>query len=437
MNASNPVESVPSGGLRQAGRWFHLLATYSAVQTVVQGLGLLAGILVVRALPKEDYAFFVIVNTIGPIINMLSDIGISSGLSSIGGRFWQDNARLGSLVRTAMLLRRQLVVFSILTITPLLIWMLWRSHASLVIIGWLVPITLLGVFYQLNTGVLGIVLSLRQQVAFMQRIALCGVLPRLGLIVLFASMGLLDAPLAAGAGTIALAAQYWMMKRWVEPQLAWDAPPDQEFRRDILAIVKRQAPLTVFFCLQGQIGIWLISIFGNVQSVAEVGALGRIGMIFGILISTTSALVLPRFARCQEPGRLRARYLQVLLAFSGTVFLGTLISWLAPGPLLWLLGPRYSQLGSLVWLAVLVTGVGSLAGVTYSLNAHKGWIPPAAIVIPAEIVTQIILCSTFDLSSVRDILLIGLLAPVVPGLINLGFGLRKLKLLNHPQPVAA
>lgn len=403
-----------------------MFASYSAVQIVVQGLSFLAGIQVVWALPEEDYGYFVIVNAIVPIIAMLSDTGITSSLSAIGGKFWQDDEQMGSLLKTAMILRRQLVIVSALSITPLLVWMLWRSHASPMAIGCLIPIALAGVFFQLNSGVLSVVISLRQQVRRMQLLALFGVVPRLLLVALFACLGILNAPLTVAIGTFVLACQYWLLKQWIKPQISWDQPPNAEFRRDILTIVKRQAPLTVYFCLQGQIGIWLITIFGNVKRVAEVGALGRIGMIFAILISTTSALVLPRFARCQDPARLRSIYLRILLAFAGIVLIGTILSLCVPGPLLWLLGPRYNQLGSLVWLAVLATGTGSLSGVLYSLNVNKGWIPPAAIVIPAEIMTQVILCSLFDLSSVRSILFIGLLAPIVPGIINLCFGLRQL-----------
>lgn len=411
-----------------------MFVSYSAVQALVQGLGFYAGILVIRALSKEDYAYFTIVNTIVPVINLLSDTGITNSLSAIGGRHWQDDARMGSLVKTAMILRRQLVLFSGIVITPVLILMLWRGHAPAMTIGLLVPITLAGVFFQLNTGVLGVVVNLRQQVQRMQRLAFWGAVPRLVLIALLASIGLLNAPLAVAAGTAALAVQFWLLQSWVKPQIAWDAPPDAEFRKNILANVKRQAPLTIYFCLQGQLGIWLISIFGNVERVAEVGALGRIGMIFGILTATVSALIVPRFARCQEPARLRALYFQIASVVAGFLALATFLCWWMPAPLLWLLGPKYDQLGSLVWLAVLATGSASFSGVLYSLNVNRSWIPPAAVVIPAEIATQILLCSTFDLSSVRGILWIGALAPIVPAVINLCFGIRQLTALNRPRP---
>jgi O-antigen/teichoic acid export membrane protein len=416
---------------RRLIEWFRMFAGYSAVQAFAQGFGFLTGIMVVRNLSKEDYAFFMIVSTVGPLMNTLSDTGITNSLAAIGGKFWQDDGRMGSLVRTAMILRRRLVVISVLVVSPFLAWMLWHNHASQAIIASLVSLTIVGVYFQLNSGVLFVVVSLRQQVRRMQLLVFAGVLPRLALIGLFAALGWLNAPLTVGMGTIAMAVYFWRLKSWVKPQIAWNAPPDQEYRHDILAIVKRQAPQVIYFCVQGQISIWLISIFGNVNRVAEVAALGRIGTIFSILLSTCTAVIVPRFARCQEPARLRSHYGLTLLGFASLLLLGTGFSWLAPQPLLWLLGPQYSHLGSLVWLALLAAGSWSLAALIYSLNVNKGWISPAIVVIPAEILTQIILCLSFDLSSVRGMLMISLLAPVTPALINLFVGIRKLNLLNR------
>jgi O-antigen/teichoic acid export membrane protein len=413
--------------------WLRLFAGYSFVQALAQGLGFLAGIIIVRHLSKEDYACFLIVNTIGPVLNLLSDSGINSSIAAIGGKFWQDDSRMGSLVRTAILLRRKLVALAVCVVTPILVWMLFRNQAGISMIGWLVPLTLLGIFAQINIGLLNAVLILRQQVGRMQTLAFAAVAPRLALIALLAACGLLNAPVTVAIGTLGLFIQYLLLESWIRPQVQWTAPPNPEYRRDILAIVKRQAPLTIYFCLQGQLGILLISIFGNVHRVAEVGALGRIGMIFTILSSTTSVLVVPRFARTQDPTRLRFLYPLMVAGFVGAVTVGVGLAWLAPGPLLWLLGAKYAQLESLVWLTMLAAGTAGLSGFLYLLNANKGWIPPAAAVIPAEIATQVLLCFCFDLSSVEGVLWIAALSPLTPGLINLAVGMRKLNFFGKSE----
>jgi hypothetical protein len=415
-------------------QWLRLFAGYSAVQMVAQGLGFLAGIILLRSLSKEDYACFMIVNTIGPTINLLSDSGITSSLVAIGGTFWQDDLRLGSLVKTALELRRRLVWLSFFTVAPMLVWILRRNHVTFSTIAWVVPITFIGVFCQLNVGVLSVVINLRQQVGRMQLLLFSGVVPRLILISLLGALGMLNAPLAVAAGTLALASQFWLLDHWVSPQIPAGALPSADLRTKIISVVKRQAPLTIYFCAQGQIGIWLISIFGNVHGVAEVGALGRIGMIFTILVSAISALIVPRFARSQEHCHLRSRYLLILLGFISVLILSTFWAWLFPSSFLWMLGARYAQLGDLLWLAILGGGNSALGGLLYTLNVNKGWIPPAAVVVPVDIVNQFLLCLVFDLSSVRGILLIGVIAPVLPALINLVFGLRKMNSLTAGTP---
>jgi hypothetical protein len=138
----------------------------------------------------------------------------------------------------------------------------------------------------------------------------------------------------------------------------------------------------------------------------------------------------PRFARCQDRSRLSSHYALILCVYAGILVLGSLFAWLFPAPLLWLLGKQYEKLGDLVWLAVLAMGTSSLAGLLYSLNVNKGWIPPAGVVVPVDILNQAVLCFTFDLSSVRGILMLGVLAPIIPTLMNLFVGIKHLRSLR-------
>ena len=115
--------------------WFRLLAGFGSVQMVIQVLGFLSGILIVRHLSKPDYAWFTIANALASTLGLIADSGISAALSSIGGTIWQDNTRFGSLIRTGLTLRRK---FAIATMTPLPCWIIagtkWRMTFAMPLI---------------------------------------------------------------------------------------------------------------------------------------------------------------------------------------------------------------------------------------------------------------------------------------------------------------
>src|SRR5262245_36353290 len=86
--------------------WTGLLTRFLSLEALVQTVGFAAGVLLVRVLPKAEYAYFTIANTMQQTMNLLADNGISSGLTAIGGRVWNDRSRFGQLLSTAMRLRR-------------------------------------------------------------------------------------------------------------------------------------------------------------------------------------------------------------------------------------------------------------------------------------------------------------------------------------------
>src|SRR5438034_261214 len=101
-----------------------VVSSFALVQGVVQIIGFLSGILLIRHLDQREYAYFTIANTMQGTLNVLADIGISVGLISIGGRVWQDRNRFGQLIKTASNLRRKLGAIAAVVITPILFFML-------------------------------------------------------------------------------------------------------------------------------------------------------------------------------------------------------------------------------------------------------------------------------------------------------------------------
>ena len=334
--------------LEDAGRlwrWAGLLGRFASVQVVVQAVGFLAGIILIRNLSVEQYAYFTIANSIQGTYGVLTDVGMTASLTALGGRTFQDRARLGSLLATALGLRRQMAIWVIVATTPLLLWMLREAGApwwsSLLILTAL----LLGLRFTLDVATLVVVLRLRQEISRLQWLELAGSATRLGL-VLLALSSWLDAFVARPRGSLRRRRTVGRSCAAGSPvAMTTAAPPDAGDRRALLQMVRSQAPNGVFFCLQGQITVWLISAFGTQRAIAEVGALGRLGALFAVIGAVTTGIVLPRFAQYQGQSMLRRRYTQAVaaqLAFGAVVVLGVLAF---PREAVWVLGGKYAHLG--------------------------------------------------------------------------------------------
>ena len=416
--------------------WFRLLAGFGSVQMVIQVLGFLSGILIVRHLSKPDYAWFTIANSLVSTLGMIADSGVSAAVSSVGGTIWQDNARFGSLIRTALTLRRKFAILTVIVVTPIFIWLLVKNQAP----GWTVAVVvsaaLMGFSLQLTAGILGIVVSLRQEIRRMQSLGLAAAVLRLALVA-SACLVFFDARVAVIIGLCGPGLSTWFLRQWVKTSVDWNAQERSDYRSRILAVVKKQAPLTIFFCLQGQIIVWLISIFGSKERVAEIGALGRFAMIFVVLSSVMNSIVVPRFARCQNPSVLRRRYWQVTTGFALLAGSFVALSAAFPRPLLWVLGVKYANLQDDVWLMMLSSSLAALFATQFALTYSKAWIAPAMISIPMEIVTQVILIQFLDLSTVRGVLWLSFGSFIPPILLNMIIAHVELKKAPLPTEPAS
>src|SRR5437763_15297337 len=151
------TDVLPSPYLRRLIRSGRVVGSFVTVQIIVQIIGFLSGILLIRVLEQREYAFFTIANTMQGTLNLLADIGVSIGLVSIGGRVWQERPRFSQLITTALYLRRRLAFLAMIAVTPLLYFMLAKNGASLNCTALLTILVLLGLAIQLDVGVLGVI----------------------------------------------------------------------------------------------------------------------------------------------------------------------------------------------------------------------------------------------------------------------------------------
>jgi len=416
--------------IRRALQRARIVGNFATVQVLVQVVGFASGILLVRWLDQHEYAYFTIANTMQGTINILADLGVSIGLVSIGGRVWQDRYRFGQLIATANGFRRRIGSAVIIGITPVLYWMLTRNGASPQYAAVLIGAIVIGVVTQLSLGVLRVVPQLRSDVSQIQKIDLAGAFARLVVLVCCAFL-FLNAGVAVFVSSMAFLLQYWLLRRYAAGVIDLNAPENAEDRAAMVGFIKNQAANAAFYCLQGQITVFLISFFGSrATSVAEVGALGRLAMIFAILGQLLTNIFVPAFARCQDKARLRLQYFGIVGGVTACCAAVIAAAALFPNQFLFILGDKYSHLQRELLLMIAGTIINMLTGTLWFLNASKAWVTGAWLYIPLTLATQIALIPYTDFSNVRQVLVFNVISAVPNLLLNMVLSYRGFRSLQ-------
>jgi O-antigen/teichoic acid export membrane protein len=410
--------------------WIKVLSRFISIQIVVQALSFASGMLLIRSLSKEEYAYFTIANSMQATMNMLADSGISSALSAIGGRVWQDPYRFGQLINTAMQWRRYLAMISVALVSPILIFVLLQNNASINYAILLTVGILTELYFYLNIGILASVIRFHRQIDRIQVLDILSASSRI-FFLLGGYITLLNAAVGVFASTISSGLTNLLLGRYVKDTVDIKAPTNSEYQGEIIKLVKTQAPTTIFYCVQGQLTVWLISIFGNTQNIAEVGALSRLGVIFSLFNPVIVNIVVPSFARCQSPKLLLKRYLQIItfyVFFSLTIIT---ISIIIREKIIILLGNKYVNLLNELILMIFSTNLSFLVGLLWSLNLSKGWIQKAWLYIPTTIITQILLLLFLDISTVKGVIVFGIMSTIPSLIVNLYMNFKGLININY------
>jgi hypothetical protein len=197
--------------------------------------------------------------------------------------------------------------------------------------------------------------------------------------------------------------------------------------------VKHQYPNAVYFAFSSQISLWLISIFSSASVVANVGALGRLTGLIALLQASVITLAAPRIARLADPRTIWRRYGQVVAAACLFSLLGLLAAVLIPGPLLWIIGPKYSSLGPFLPLAMASAVTYLLSTTFFSLNSSRAWVVPPTVAIPLTLGTQGVAAYVLNLSSTGGALVFSLVTGLPSLLMSAALAWKHLRDLQAPR----
>lgn len=392
--------------------WGRIVARFFTVQLFVQAVSAIAGIAIVRVLTKQHYALYSIATSFMFSATALTDCGISAALSALGGKIWRDGDALGSLINSALVIRKWLVFVVVAGLGLVVPFMLRRDGATFSSSISVTAVVITSVLFQIGIGLFGIIPQLRANYGLLERAAMLSAITRVCLLgVLYFTVFNATTVLLTNCGGLGL--QFWLYRRYAKTEVNLRAMANNETVSAILAIIRKQIPYELYGVLSGQISVLLLSLFGDSTRVADVGALGRLAMVFTAMSSVLGNVFIPRYARCQDPKMLRSLFLRIVSLYTLAVGSVLPIGWLFPNQLVSILGQQYGNLGGECLLALAASVSGALLGGIWGLNASRGWIVPSWIGLTLGLAAQVFGILTFNIRSVHGVLLLGLLTNCV------------------------
>lgn len=393
--------------------WGKLVTITGGSQLMVQAFGALTGILIIRLLSIEEYALYTIANTMLGTMTMLSDSGIANGVMAEGGKVWKDRSKLGKVLQTGLDLRRKFGLVSLIFAVPIMAYLL-RDHGASWLAIVMITIGLIPAFYaNLSDAMLAVAPKLHQDIKPLQGNYLQVSIGRLILNAVFVFIFPFTF-VALFANSIPRLYGNYKLRKQSAKFLDIDEKPDDQVRKEIFVSVKRTMPLVIYYVISGQLAIWLISFFGSTTSISQLGALGRLAMVFTVVISLFATLVVPRFSRMDEVrARLRKVFMSVqvlTLAIAAAMVAGV---YIFSDAVLWVLGEDYYGLEYELLLVAIANGLNLMIGVCSKLSIGRGWYIKPGYLIALNFISTLISIAYLNLTTLVGVLYFNIIVAAV------------------------
>lgn len=415
------------------------LTSFAGVQLVVQGLGFLAGIVLVRWMEPVQYGYYTLAVSLMGVAAVLADLGVSAAVLAVGGAVEETIAgrpsagptERGQLLAQARALQNCLLAVAAAVAAPAAMFLLLRQGAApwqafslaLLICG---TATL-----QVRAAAALSVLRLLGHVGLQQRLDLALNVAKL---LLFMALGtlFLNALAACFVNLLAAVAACVVLRL----HMATRAPPpavlQTQHRPALLAFVRAQAPNSLYYLVSSQVAVWLVGIFGSAERVAEVGALGRLGALFALVAAVSAALVQPYFARRRSVAEWRAGLFSVNAFFALLLLTLLAVAAAVPQALLWVLGGHYGGLQQeLPWMLAAAT-LSAWGGTLYSVGCARSWVLPFWLAAPVGALVTVWAALTVDLATTRGSFMLNTAVAGAGLLVALGHLMWRLRQPTEP-----
>lgn len=403
-----------------------VLLVYFTGQGLVQFTNLLTGLLLLRWLAVDNYAQFIVAFSFQVTLGFLTDLGFSGTIVALVGPRGNDPAVIGSYIRSGRHIRNVML----LCLTPVAALFYaqivrqhhWATLTSVILFASIVA----SIYFSGMISYYGAPLLIHGWLSHYYRNQLAGSLFRILISGALYLSGSLTASTTSWANALGFLVIGWLNARESGRFVKLPAHPDPKTTRQMMQYVLPSLPSLIFFALQGQISLFLISFFGGTRNIAEVGALGRLGQLFLMLSGFNAAVIEPFMARLPKQRVLRS-YLTIAAIASAVCVPICWLGFLHPQILLLVLGTKYSSLRRETGWLILSSCIAYLVGVLWTMTAARRWIYWTTTWVNVSLIlaTQIVFLCQFRVDTTLNAILFGLAtnaAYLLAVLFNSAFG---------------
>jgi hypothetical protein len=415
-------------------KWTLRIASVIGTQTLIQVLNGVVAFVLIRTLPKDEFAWFTLATGMAAVLSTLNDGGIATAVTSQGGTVWQDRTRFSALLHAALSLLNRSAGVAAAVVAPILVWLLWQREAPATLIATSVLLVVGPQWLATRTVILGSVNRLHSRVRQLQTLEITGALTRSTLTLIPAALGWVNLSIALGAVAISVIAQAVLVRRQIRPLIDPHPPAETQapFRSRIQETMRRMYPNAVFGCVQSQLATGLLAYFGSTSQVADLGAMARLGFVMNLIGAPLSHLFAPAFARCQEPHRLRKLFFSVLVGYCFLLSVFLLTIQTQNDMILSLFGPKYEHLKAELLLMALTLSIMFINQLFWALNCSQGWVRWVWLNIPLTLAAQVIAALMLKIDTVEGAILLSLFSTFPALVLGLVIAIRH---LGSPVPL--
>lgn len=367
--------------LRRSDLWS--LASASAIS---QAFAFAAGLIVLRALPPKEYAFYVLVGAVVAAAGAVAESGIGTALLARVARLPTPSRIADNWMSSAVRLKTRLGASVLLPALVLVAFLLRVNGATWPVVAVLTLVTALTMVSAFSISVLSIGLQVTGNFRALRRADVVGSAFRLSLVWLTSIVLPFGAIIALVINLLASWLQRLMERSAVRRRFSLRAERDRRTEAVLSSSVIKLIPVSLGTIAGEQLVLIVLSVTGNVHGIAAVAALGRYSALLLVVNGLVFTLGAARLSALDVTRHLNAAA-TLIKTYSLVALLFVVISVAASPLLLRLLGPSYDDLFTPFVIITVGSALTNLALYGFgSVNHAMGWVRGGWVYLPVMVV---------------------------------------------------